>query len=401
MKAEKPAIEGGKPVRDGLLMFGVPRFFQPELKEMLETLRSGWWGTGPKVFQFEEDFKKYTGSKYAVAVNSATAAMHLGLDTLGVGPGDEVITTPLTFVSTANVILHTGAKVVFADVDRETGNIDPREIEKKVNKNTKVIIPVHLHGRPCKMNEILKIAKSYGLYVMEDAAHATEAWYKGKKIGSISDMTAFSFYVTKNVATGEGGMLTTNNKKWTEIVKVRRLHGISADAWKRYSSEGYKPYEAIYPGYKYNMMDIQASLGIHQLKRAADNLKIRNKYWKVYTEAFNKVDGVIPPANDEKNIVHARHLYTIKVELEKLRISRNQFIDALKAEHIGTGVHFTALHLHKYYKETFGFKKNDYPKAEWIAGRTISLPFYPHMTLKEIEDVIKAVSKIVKYFRRS
>ena len=216
----KPAIAGGKPIRQKFLIFGAPRFFKAELKEMLETLRSGWWGTGPKVLQFENDFKKYTHSEYAVAVNSATAAMHLGLNTLGIGLGDEVITTPLTFVSTANVIIHTGAKPVFADVNQATGNIDPKEIEKKITKKTKAIIPVHLHGRPCQMDEITQIAKKHKLNILEDAAHATEAWYKGKKIGSISDMTAFSFYVTKNVATGEGGMLTTDNKKWAETARV-------------------------------------------------------------------------------------------------------------------------------------------------------------------------------------
>ncbi|MFC1626937.1 DegT/DnrJ/EryC1/StrS family aminotransferase [Patescibacteria group bacterium] len=398
MKLKKPAVQGGKPVRDKFLIFGAPRFFKEELKEMLETLRSGWWGTGPKVQQFEKDFIDYTKAKAAVAVNSATAAMHLGLDILGVGQGDEVITTPLTFVSTANVIVHVGAKPVFADVSKKTGNIDPKEIERKITKKTKVIIPVHLYGRPCEMDAITKIAKKHKVYVLEDAAHATEAWYKSKKIGSISDMTAFSFYVTKNVATGEGGMLTTNNKEWAEKAKVRRLHGMSADAWKRYSSSGYKPYEGVYPGYKYNMMDLQASLGIHQLKRASNNTKIRDKYWKMFSEAFKNIDGVLPPAEDEKNIVHARHLYTINLELEKLKIDRNQFIDALKAENIGAGVHFTALHLHKYYKQTFGFKKGDYPNAEWIGERTISLPFYPHMTEKDIRDVIKAVEKIILYF---
>lgn len=367
---------------------------------MLETLRSGWWGTGPKVLQFEENFKKYTQTKQAVAVNSATAAMHLGLNVLGIGKGDGVITTPLTFVSTANVIIHTGAKPVFADVNKDTGNIDPKEIEKKITKRTKAIIPVHLYGRPCRMDEITELAKKYHLYVLEDAAHATEAWFKGKKIGSISDMTAFSFYVTKNVATGEGGMLTTNKQKWADEARIRRLHGISADAWKRYSASGFEPYEAVYPGYKYNMMDLQASLGIHQLKRAAANLKIRNKYWQIYTKAFSKIDGVIPPAPDEKDIIHARHLYTICLELEKLKINRNQFIDALKLENIGAGIHFTALHLHKYYRKTFGYKKGDFPNAEWIGDRTISLPFYPHMTEKDLQDVIEAVTRIVNYYKK-
>ena len=386
--------------RDSFLIFGAPRFFQEELKEMLETLRSGWWGTGPKVLKFEEDFKKYTKAKHAVAVNSATAAMHLGLDILGIGPGDYVIATPLTCVSTANVILHVGAKVVFADVERATGNIDPAQIAKKITKKTKAIIPVHLHGRPCRMDEITTLANKYKLYVLEDAAHATESWYKGKKIGSISDLTAFSFYVTKNVATGEGGMLTTNNKGWADEARVRRLHGISKDAWKRYSASGFEPYEAVYPGYKYNMMDLQASLGIHQLKRAEANLKIRNRYWQKLSAAFSKLDSVIPPAPDELDIIHARHLYAINLEIDKLKISRNQFIDELKKENIGAGIHFTALHLHKYYRETFGFKKGDFPNAEWIGERTVSLPFYPHMTEKDVNDVIEAVTKIVTANRK-
>lgn len=382
--------------RTKFLIFGAPRFFQEELKEMLETLRSGWWGTGPKVLEFENQFSKYSHAKYCVAVNSATAAIHLGLNALGVGRGDEVITTPLTFVSTANVIIHTGAKPVFVDVDKLTGNIDPQEIVKKITKKTKAIIPVHLHGRPCNMDEIGKIAKKHKLYVLEDAAHATEAWYRDKKIGSISDLTAFSFYVTKNVATGEGGMLTTNNQAWADIARVRRLHGISADAWKRYSAEGYKPYEAVYPGFKYNMMDLQASLGIHQLKRAAANLKIRQRYWRQYNQAFSRLDGVITPAPIEPNTVHAMHLYALNLELEKLTIDRNQFIDLLKQENIGSGVHFSALHLHQYYRKNFGFKHGDFPNAEWIGNRTVSLPFYPHMSQKDLDDVIEAVTKIIK-----
>src|SRR3989338_3976753 len=396
----KPAIVEGRPQRGKCLIFGAPRFFKAELTEMLDTIRSGWWGTGPKVAQFESDFARYAHTAHAVGVNSATAAMHLGLDILGVGPGDEVITTPLTFVSTANVIEHVGAKVVFADVDRTTGNIDPKEIAKKITKKTRAIIPVDLYGRPADYGEIMKLAKKHKLYVIEDAAHATESWYKGKKVGEIADMTAFSFYVTKNVATGEGGMLTTNNKSWADKVRVRRLHGLSADAWKRYSAEGYQPYEGVYPGYKYNMMDIQASLGIHQLKRAEKNLKIRNRYWKKYTSAFKKLDGVIPPAADEVKTVHARHLYAINLELEKLKIGRNKFIDALKAENIGAGIHFTALHLHKFYKDKYGFKKGDFPHAEWIGERTVSLPFYPHMSEKDVEDVIAAVTKIVNFYRK-
>ncbi|GAH73225.1 unnamed protein product, partial [marine sediment metagenome] len=254
---------------------------------------SGWLSTGPRVARLEEDFKSYIGCKYAIALNSCTAGLHLALEIAGIGAGDEVITTPLTFVSTVNVIIHQGATPIFTDVERKTGNIDSRKIEEFIKKNckfnpktgqlvnrqtgqlVKAIIPVHLYGRPCKMDEIIKIARKNNLLVIEDAAHAVEACYKDKKIGNIGDLAAFSFYATKNVVTGEGGMITTNNGEWAKKLRVLRLHGLSKDAWKRYSQEGFTPYDILYPGYKYNMMDVQAALGIHQLKRVEKNLKIR------------------------------------------------------------------------------------------------------------------------------
>ncbi len=396
----KPAIEGGKPVRKNFLVFGQPRMFQEEIAQVVETLRSGWWGTGPKAHEFEQKFSQYVKAKYAVAVNSATAGLHLALDVLRVGSGDEVITTPLTFVSTANVIVHCGAMPIFADVDPVTGNIDAQEVEKKISKKTKVVIPVHLHGRPGDMDKILKLAKQYKLHVVEDAAHATEAWYKGKKIGSISDFTAFSFYATKNLATAEGGMLTTNNKLWAEEARIKSLHGISQDAWKRYSSAGFTPYEAVYAGYKYNMPDLVAALGIPQLKRLGSNLKIRQRYWQMMNAGLEDVEGIVLPPGEQPGTVHARHIYAILLDLEKLKISRNRFIDALKAEGIGAGIHFDPVHLHKYYRETYGFKPGDFPHAEYIGERTVSLPFYPHMNKQDIKDVIAAVRKIVEYYQK-
>jgi len=386
-------------VRKKFLIFGQPRMFQQEIDEVVETLRSGWWGTGSKAREFEEKFAKYIGCKYAVALNSATAGLHLALDVLGVRNGDEVITTPLTFVSTVNVIVHRGAKPVFADVDPKTWNIDPREIEKKITSRTKVILPVHLHGRPCDMRSIKALAKKYKLFVVEDAAHAIETWYQKKKIGTVSDLTAFSFYATKNLATGEGGMLTTNNKRWAEEVRIKSLHGISKDAWKRYSATGFKPYEAIYPGYKYNMPDLVASLGVPQLKRLSSNLKIRQRYWKILSRDLNGLEGIILPPDEQPGTVHARHLYAILVDTDKLKISRNRFIDALKLEGIGAGVHFDPVHLHKYYRERYGFKQGDYPQAEYIGQRTISLPFYPHMTREDVRDVTTAVRKIVEWYK--
>ena len=380
------------------LIFGQPRMFKEEIDEVLDTLRSGWWGTGPKTHEFERRFGKYAHAKYALALNSATAGLHLALDVLGVGPGDEVITSPLTFVATANVIVHRGAVPVFADVDPITWNIDPGEVERKISKRTKAIMPVHLHGRPCDMTSLMKLARKYKLKVIEDAAHATESWWNKKKIGSIANITVFSFYATKNLATGEGGMLTTNSKQLAEEARIKSLHGISKDAWKRYSSAGFTPYEAIYPGYKYNMPDIIASLGLAQLSRLEANLKIRKKYWKLLNQGLKDIEGIILPPDEQTNTVHARHLYAIVIDVNKLQISRNAFIDALKAEGIGAGVHFDPVHLHKYYRERFGFKKGDYPNAEKIGLNTLSLPFYPHMTEKDVRDVIGAVGKIAKKF---
>lgn len=348
---EELAINGGQPVRKDFLVFGSPAIEEAEIKEVDDTIRSGWLGTGPKTCKFEDDFKNYIGCKHAIALNSCSAGLHLALEAVGVSRGDEVITTPMTFSSTANVVVHLGARPVFVDIDRETMNIDPSRIEQAITSKTKAIVPVHMAGHPCRMDEITKIAKDHNIAVVEDAAHAIEARFKNMKVGNIGDITAFSFYVTKNVCTGEGGMVTTNNDAWAEEMRIKRLHGLSKDAWKRYSAEGFKPYETIYAGYKYNMTDIQASLGIHQLARVEKNLRIREKYWKMYNKAFQDMPEIITPV-ERKEIRHARHLYTILIRPELLKIDRNYLIEALKAENIGTGIHFIALHLHKFYRET-------------------------------------------------
>jgi dTDP-4-amino-4,6-dideoxygalactose transaminase len=325
----------------------------------------------------------------------------LALDVLGVDRGDEVITTPLTFASTANVIVHRGARPVFVDVDRDTMNIDPNKIESAITPRTRAIIPVHLAGRPCEMDKIMDIARRHGLYVIEDAAHAAEAHYRGRKVGNIGNITAFSFYVTKNICTGEGGMVTTNNDEWAEALRIKSLHGISKDAWSRYSAQGFQPYETLYPGYKYNMMDIQAALGIHQLERVEENLKLRERYWRVYDDAFASVPEIFTPMKDlSVGTRHARHLYTILLNNERLRITRNEFIEALKAENIGSGIHFTALHLHRYYRETFGYQHGDFPNAEWIGERTVSLPLSPSLTDDDVASVIEAVHTVLRRSRR-
>lgn len=384
-------------MRSSFLVFGKPYIGQEEINEVVDTIKSGWWGTGPKTEIFEKDFANYIGGKYSLAVNSATAGLHLALKVLGVSPGDEVITTPLTFCSTVNVILHCGAKPVFADVDINDWNIDPKEIEKKITKRTKVIMPVHLHGRPCEMSKIIQIARSHNLYVVEDAAHAVEAWYKGQKVGNIGDITVFSFYATKNVATGEGGMITTNNKKWIEKMKSLSLHGLSNDAFRRYSKRNFhiEDYLCVVPGFKYNMPDLSASLGIHQLRRINENAKVRKKYWKMYDEAFSRIPQLTVPKREEVDTVHARHLYAILLKLEELRITRNEFLNLLIDENIGSGIHFIPVHLHPYYRKTYGFTEGDFPNAEFIGQRTISLPLAANLSTKDIEDVIKAVKEII------
>ncbi len=395
-----PAIEGGTPIRKDFLVFGRPMILKEEINEVLETLRSGWWGTGPKTKFFEKEFAKYAHAKYALALSSCTAATELALDILGIGPGDEVITTPLTFVSTANVVLHRRATIKFADVDSGSWNINPKLIEKAITRKTKAIIPVHLHGRPADMDAISKIAKENKLYVIEDAAHAAEAWYHGKKIGSISDFTAFSFYATKNVATGEGGMLTTNNKEWYGTAAIRALHGLSADAWNRYSAHGFKPYEAVYPGYKINMTDIQASLGLPQLRSIDKSALVRTNIWKEYQKALSKIDSLIIPAPDEADTVHARHLYALVLKPEMFKVDRNKFVAALQEEGVGCGVHFIPVHLHEYYRKTFGYKLGDFPESEKIGLNIFSLPIYPTMNENDVRDVINAIIKLTKYYSR-
>lgn len=382
--------------RKDFLVFGKPFIGEEEIAEVTNTLRSGWWGTGPKTELLEKKFSQYAISKYALGVNSATAGLHLALKALDLKPGDEVITTPLTFVSTANVIIHSGLKPVFADIDIKTWNIDPKKIKEKITSRTRAILPVHLHGRPVDMDSLMEIAKKNNLFVIEDAAHAIEATYHGKKIGSIGDITVFSFYVTKNLATGEGGMITTNNKKWRDRMSMLRLHGLSLDAWKRYSVKHFTLYEAVEPGFKYNLTDIASSLGIHQLARIEKNWKRRQQIWNLYTQAFRSESLLTLPAPIEKDARHAMHLFAILVNLEKLSVNRNEFVDRLIKENIGSGVHFSPVHLHPYYKNTYGYKKGDFPNAEFVGERILSLPLGANLTDEDVRDVIVAVKRVLK-----
>lgn len=399
-------------MRKSFLIFGFPLIEEEEIDEVVATLRSGWLSTGPKVHQFEDMFKEYIGSKFAMALNSCTAGLHLAMIAIGVGPGDEVITTPMTFCATANSIIHTGARPVFVDIDLKTMNIAPGKIrecirenyyrDKKsgtpVNKEThrhlRAIVPVHFAGRPCAMDEIIEIAKEYNLYIIEDAAHCIEGIYKERKIGTIGDLTCFSFYATKNLVTGEGGMVTTNNKDFAETIKIYGLHGMSKGAWHRYSDTGYVKYSVVYPGFKYNMMDIQASLGIHQLTRLSKYLKRREEIWNRYNEAFGKLPLEIP-VSIESNTVHARHLYTVLIDKQEAGITRDAFQKKLFELKIGTGIHFTALHLQAYYQHHFGYRQGDFPNAEYVSERTLSLPLSAKLTDNDVEDVIEAIKTIL------
>lgn len=392
------AIEGGKPVRkkEDFLIFGAPLIEEEEIQEVVKCMRSKWIGTGPRVGQFEKDFAEYKQKKFAIAVNSCTAALHLAMLASGVGLGDEVITTPMTFCATVNAIIHCGATPVLADCDLDTMNISPTQIEEKITSKTKAILIVHFAGRCCDMEPILKIARSYDLLVIEDCAHAIESEYhNGQKSGSFGDMGCFSFYVTKNITTGEGGIVVTDDERMASKIKILALHGMSKDAWKRYSDEGYKHYEVIYAGFKNNMTDIQASLGIHQLKRIHQYWKRREEIWKIYNNSFSDLPCILP-ADPEPGTRHGYHLYTPLIDINRRDVSRDWVLDALTVENIGVGVHYMPVHLHPYYRKTYGWKKGQFPNAEFIGERTISLPLSPVLTDKDVTDVIDAFKKVLK-----
>ncbi len=376
------------------ITFGSPKIEQQDIDEVVDCLKSGWLSTGPRVEKFESAFAGYVGARHALAVNSCTAGLHLSLIAAGVGPGDEVITTPLTFAATANVIVHVGAKPVFVDVDRDTMNIDPAQAAAAVTAQTRAIIPVHFGGRPCDMKPLLDIAAEHGFQVIGDAAHSVEAQYCGRHIGLWGDATVFSFYVTKNLVTGEGGMITTDNDLWAEKIKSYALHGLSRGAWRRYSDAGYTHYQVICPGYKYNMMDIQAALGLHQLVRIEASLQRREAIWRQYDQGFAGYP-VVKPAPAAADIRHGRHLYTLLIDERSAGLSRDDFQQALHLEGIGTGIHFIALHLHPYYSVAFGLRRGEFPVAEYLSDRTVSLPLSAKLTDNDTKRVISAVRRTI------
>lgn len=393
------AIDGGPPVRDAFLVFGAPQVLEPEIEEVVAVLRSGWLGTGPRVARFEEAFRAYIGTGHAKAVGSCTAALHLSMLVAGVRPGDEVVTTPLTFAATANAVIHCGARPVFADVDRHTMNIAPEAIERALTPRTRALIVVHLAGRPCLMGPIRELARRRDLSLIEDAAHAIEARTPEGKVGALGDMGCFSFYVTKNVITVEGGMITTDRDDWARRVETFALHGLSRGAWQRFTERDFRHYEVVEPGFKYNLTDLQAALGIHQLARIEENLARREAIWRRYDEAFADLPVVLPVPVPE-GTRHARHLYTPLLDLDRLLVDRDHFVAALHAENVGVGIHYLSLHLHRWYRETLGHAPGDYPEALWVSERTLSLPLGPGLTDRDVEDVIAAVRKVALAYLR-
>ncbi len=380
--------------RKDFLVFGAPLIEEPEIKEITDILRSGWIGTGPKAKRFEEMFRRYKLRKYAIALNSCTAALHLSIRAIDIQNGDEVILPSMTFAGTANAVIHAGGRPVFADCRRDTMTIDPEDIRRKITSKTKAIIPVHFAGRPCDMDEILAIAKRYRLKVIEDCAHAIEAEYKGKKIGTLGDLACFSFYVTKNITTCEGGMVITDDSAYSEKIKIRAMQGLAEDAWTRFSDKSHKHYEVVCDGYKCNMTDLQAVIGIHQLPRIDKYWRRRKEIWGRYDEAFRDLPLAmpLPVAPGDR---HALHLYTLLLDIDNLKMTRDCFLKEMIKRNIGISVHYIALHLHPYYRNNFGYRPGDFPNAEWISERTVSLPLSPKLAAEDVEDVISAVVDIV------
>jgi dTDP-4-amino-4,6-dideoxygalactose transaminase len=380
-------------LKEEFLIFGAPLIEEAEIQEVVDSMRSGWLGTGPKVTRFESDFAAYKGVRYAAALNSCTAALHLSLLAAGLKPGDEVITTPMTFCATVNAILHAGATPVLADIDPLTWNIDPSQVLRKITSRTKAVLLVHFAGRPCNMDSIMALARDHNLKVIEDCAHAIETEYKGQKAGTFGDFSCFSFYATKNIVTGEGGMVLARTEEDISRVKILGLHGMSRDAWKRFSDDGYKHYQVIECGFKYNMMDIQAAIGIHQLKRIETYWKRREKIWNRYNDSFADLPIGLP-APIEKNTRHSFHLYTIRIRESKKGISRDRFLESMTAQNIGVGVHYISLPEHPYYQKALLWNPNDYPIARDLGRETLSLPISPKLTDDDVEDVIYAVRKV-------
>jgi dTDP-4-amino-4,6-dideoxygalactose transaminase/nucleoside-diphosphate-sugar epimerase len=396
----KPLMDGGEPVRSKFLPFALPSLGEEEEKEVIDTLRSGWLTTGPRTKKFEQKLASYLGVKHVVAVDSCTSALHLALAALDIGPGDEVLTSPITFAATANMIELTGAKPVFVDVDPRTLNLDVGLMAKKITRKTKAIIPVHMSGFPCDMKQIQALATKHGLAVIEDAAHAIGSTYDNVKIGALSTFSCFSFYPIKNMTAAEGGAITTNDDEHVERVRRLVLHGLDKDAWKRYTSDGKPQTYVLEPGFKYNMTDLQAAVGLPQLDKLDGFNHRRAQIVQQYDSAFTGLPGFSRPDYGSKDRQTNHHLYIVILNLNDLSIDRDGVLEELKKEGIGTGIHFIPLHLHPYYRETYGLKRSDLPVASDLADRIFSMPLYPKMTDQDVLDAIEGLRRVLSFHIR-
>ncbi len=393
---QKPAIEGGTPVRKEYLPFSPPDIGEEEIKAVTEVLRFGWITTGPRCSEFEHSLCKYTGAAHAVVLSSATAGLFLCLKLHDIGEGDEVITSPYTFAATANVIIHTGARPVFADIEENTFNISPSEIEKKITPHTKAVVPVHFAGHPVLTDEIREIAEEYDLTVIEDAAHAIGASHRGKKIGNGENPAVFSFHAVKNLTTAEGGAVLTNDEHLARQLRLYALHGQTKDAYTKLQTGGWQ-YDIAVPGYKYNMTDLQAALGLEQLRKLNRNRKKRGAVAKRYTSFLKQYDFTLTPAA-QKEVVHAWHLYPLRIDFSRLTIDRDRFIEALAAENISSNVHFIPVHAMTHYRMTYGYEPYDFPIAYNSFLREVSLPLYPGLSDTDVNQVLAALKKLFEYY---
>lgn len=381
-------------MRNEYLVFGKPRIEEPEIEEVVRSMRSGWLGTGPKVQQFESAVAAYKGVKHALALNSCTAGLHLACTALGLEAGDEVIVPAMTFCATVNAVVHAGATPVVVDVDPQTFNMDPAAVQKAITPRTRAIMPVHFAGRCCDMAALQAIARGHGLRIIEDCAHAIESMDGDRPAGAIGDCGVLSFYSTKNIVTGEGGMVLTNDSTIASRIKVLGLHGMSADAWKRFSDDGYKHYDVVEIGFKYNMMDLQAAIGIHQLKQVEPYWNRRLEIWNRYNEAFADLPVQLPAALPATGR-HALHLYTLLIDATRSAVSRDEFVMAMHRRGIGTGVHYRAIPALTVYQKRFGWSVDQVPVAREIGNRTVSLPLSAKLTDADVADVIESVRGIV------
>jgi dTDP-4-amino-4,6-dideoxygalactose transaminase len=389
---------GALPAPTRRIPFHVAAVGEEEVAAVSEVIRSGWLTMGPKTFEFEKQFARHVGAEHALAVSTCTAALHLSLEAAGVRCGDEVLLPTTTFTATGEAVTYLGAKPVLVDVDPHTMNLDPADAAERINAKTRAIIPVHLAGQPCDLDEIQRLAERHGLRVIEDAAHALPAEYKGRRIGQISEFTCFSFYATKTLTTGEGGMVTTNNAALADRIRLMRLHGIERDAWKRYRADGSWFYEVLEAGFKYNLTDMQSAIGLAQLQKCDALREARAHVAKRYAEAFSKVDELIVP-QIKPDRSSSWHLFVLRLRTDLLQSDRNTFIAALQRQGVTCSVHFIPLHLQPFYQNTFGYKRGDCPSAETEYERCLSLPIYPGMNEEEIEYVIQAVLDTVSESR--